>query len=427
MKIFEMSYDSAYFTDSEKLPKKIDGYYYDIMGDKDDINFSNPSFVGDIILGVKGYSEKWLFNVCGEKLYLAPVFRSEIYDKSLAKGFYNNSENQFSLKDLIRKNFKEIDEFIKAHYLEFDVVCSFSEDLYVRINSEYQGNLFRKILIKCNDPAEEWFYQITHWDGWFSILIEPFAEFTEDNLFKKTPLKLNVVNHHHEIKDKIMEAYEFDFESRRHAKKGDALIGKHKNKISSFKFDNLEITVNPDGGDFDYETLFDSQTKIRRYAKSGSDCIYVTHYKIDTQKNNQTRIIVNNNVAESLIQFKSRSIKNQISNNKIKKQDSKSTINKLLEDYKEDILVTIVGGFNNEDLLKKGSIFKIVKEPDNLYDMEAIAVKYDDETIAYVANSVTTVERGTMSAGRIYDKFNNDCEIEIIFAGYQIIAKLLIA
>ena len=78
-------------------------------------------------------------------------------------------------------------------------------------------------------------------------------------------------------------------------------------------------------------------------------------------------------------------------------------------------------------MLKKGSIFKIVKEPDNLYDMEAIAVKYDDETIAYVANSVTTVERGTMSAGRIYDKFNNDCEIEIIFAGYQIIAKLLIA
>lgn len=244
---------------------------------------------------------------------------------------------------------------------------------------------------------------------------------------KKTPLKLNVINHHYEITDKIMEAYDFDFQSRRHAKKGDELIEKHKNKISSFKFDNLEIIVNPDGRDFDYETLFDSQPKIRRYTKSGSDCIYVTHYKIENQKNNQTRIIVNNNVAESLIKFKSKSIKNQISNNKIKKQDSKSTINKLLEDYKEDILVTIVGGFNNEDLLKKDSIFKIVKEPNNSYDMEAIAVKYSNETIAYIANSVNTVERGTMSAGRIYDKFNNDCEIEIIFAGCQIIAKLLIS
>lgn len=210
-------------------------------------------------------------------------------------------------------------------------------------------------------------------------------------------------------------------------KKGDALLENHKNKISSFKFDNLEITVNPDGGDFDYETLFDSQTKIRRYVKSGFDCIYVTHYKLENQKNKQTCIIVNNDVAESLIQFKSRSIKSQISNNKIIKQDSKSTINKLLEDYKEDILVTIVGGFNNEDLFKKGSVFKIVKEPDNSYDMEAIAVKYYNETIAYVANSVNTVERGTMSAGRIYDKFNNDCEIEIIFVGYQIIAKLLIS
>lgn len=32
MRIFEMSYDSAYFTDSEKLPKQIEGCYYDIKG-----------------------------------------------------------------------------------------------------------------------------------------------------------------------------------------------------------------------------------------------------------------------------------------------------------------------------------------------------------------------------------------------------------
>ena len=97
----------------------------------------------------------------------------------------------------------------------------------------------------------------------------------------------------------------------------------------------------------------------------------------------------------------------------------------MFEKYKNDILITIVGGFNNEDLLKKGSIFNIVKEPDNSYDMEAIAVKHDNETIAYVANSVHTVVKGTMSAGRIYDKFNNDSKIEIIFAGDRIIAKLI--
>ena len=57
--------------------------------------------------------------------------------------------------------------------------------------------------------------------------------------------------------------------------------------------------------------------------------------------------------------------------------------------------------------------------------MEAIAVKYDNETIAYVANSVSTVVKGTMSAGRIYDKFNNDGKVEIIFVDNQIIAKLI--
>ena len=111
-------------------------------------------------------------------------------------------------------------------------------------------------------------------------------------------------------------------------------------------------------------------------------------------------------------------------NKKDKKSDSKAEINKLLENYKNDVLVTIVA-FNNKNLFKKESIFNIVKEPDNSYDMEAIAVKYDNETIAYVANSVSTVVKGTMSAGRIYDKFNNDGKVEIIFVDNQIIAKLI--
>ena len=422
MKMREMSFDSAYFSDSGNLPEKIDGYSYNVIGNPNDINFNNPLFVGDIILSVKGYSEKWLFKVCGEKLYVAPVYRREIYNKSLAKEFYNGSENQFILKNLIKKNFKKIDEFLKTHYLEFDVACDFSEGLHVLINSENHGNLFRKVLIKCDDYAEEWFYHITHWDYWFSILVEPFIEFNKDNLFKKTLLKLNVVNHHSEIQDKIMESYEFDFRERGHGNEGEMLLKAYKNKISSFKFDNLEIIVNPDGGDFDYESLFDSQPKIRKYTKSGFDAEYITHYKIDSNQNN---IIVNNDFGEYVIPFVSRPIKNQIPCNKIKKQDSKLIISKLLEDYKEDILVTVVGGFNNEYLLKKGSIFKIIKEPDNLHDMEAIAVKYNDETIAYIANSVGTVVKGTMSAGRIYDKFDIDSEIEIIFVGEHIISKLI--
>lgn len=117
---------------------------------------------------------------------------------------------------------------------------------------------------------------------------------------------------------------------------------------------------------------------------------------------------------------------NQISIKKLKDSNSKSSINEILENHKEDVLVTIkVNRFNNENLFKRGSIFNIVKEPDNPYDSEAIAVKYDDETIAYVVNSINTVVKGTMSAGRIYDKFNNNGKIEIIYVGGRIIAKLI--
>ena len=122
------------------LPKQIDGCYYDIKGEKDKINFDEPSFVGDIINGVKNYSQKWLFKVCGEKLYFAPVYMGLIYDESLAKEFYDNSKNPFRFENLIKKNLKDIEEFVKSHYLEFDVFCGFSEDLYVRINSDYQSN-----------------------------------------------------------------------------------------------------------------------------------------------------------------------------------------------------------------------------------------------------------------------------------------------
>ena len=154
-----------------------------LKGDKEKINFDEPSFVGDIIIGVKAYAEKWLFKVCGEKLYFAPAYRSAIYDDAVE--FYDNPKNPFRFESLIKENLKDIEKFVKAHYLEFDVVCGFSEDLYVRINSDYHGNLFRKVLIKCNDYAEEWFYQITPRDGWFSILLEPFMEFNKENLFKK--------------------------------------------------------------------------------------------------------------------------------------------------------------------------------------------------------------------------------------------------
>ena len=67
--------------------------------------------------------------------------------------------------------------------------------------------------------------------------------------------------------------------------------------------------------------------------------------------------------------------------------------------------------------LKPGDIVTLKKDPNNVYDDEAIAV-YDEQKckVGYVANSVSTVVRGTCSAGRVYDKILDEqrCKIQFV-------------
>ena len=54
------------------------------------------------------------------------------------------------------------------------------------------------------------------------------------------------------------------------------------------------------------------------------------------------------------------------------------------------------------------------KEPDNKFDTEAIAVYTDDfKKIGYIANSTSTVAKGTYSSGRLYDKMKDQKEATI--------------
>ncbi len=63
-----------------------------------------------------------------------------------------------------------------------------------------------------------------------------------------------------------------------------------------------------------------------------------------------------------------------------------------------------------------GRIFKIVKEPDNEHDHEAIAVLLPHvNKVGYVANSPNTVYKGTLSAGRLYDKIDSYAYAQILF------------
>ena len=81
------------------------------------------------------------------------------------------------------------------------------------------------------------------------------------------------------------------------------------------------------------------------------------------------------------------------------------------------VYFTITGTkyYHGKDFLKAGMKVKLVKEPDNVYDREAVQVKMEGlDIIGYVANSSYTVMGDSMSAGRIYDKIGQTAYGKVI-------------
>ncbi|WP_458453791.1 HIRAN domain-containing protein [Methanobrevibacter sp.] len=80
----------------------------------------------------------------------------------------------------------------------------------------------------------------------------------------------------------------------------------------------------------------------------------------------------------------------------------------------------------NKPLVLDG-IIKLIKEPKNKYDTEAIACEMRHfGKIGYVANSTNTVIKGCMSSGRVFDKITDEYFAKIKFTKDNIaIAKIL--
>ena len=98
-------------------------------------------------------------------------------------------------------------------------------------------------------------------------------------------------------------------------------------------------------------------------------------------------------------------------------------------EHNGDIFITInaFNMFHGIKPFKLESIVKLIKEPENDYDAEAICVelRYAGNS-GYVANSVKTVIKGTMSAGRVYDKILDEDYAQVKFiSDTGIIAKIL--
>lgn len=95
----------------------------------------------------------------------------------------------------------------------------------------------------------------------------------------------------------------------------------------------------------------------------------------------------------------------------------------------KNMFITITGQNNYLGMkpFKVGRIVKIVKEPDNQYDQDAIRVELPFiDTIGYVANSVNTVFAGTCSAGKLYDKIDDYAYAEVMFITHSSVIALVV-
>lgn len=70
---------------------------------------------------------------------------------------------------------------------------------------------------------------------------------------------------------------------------------------------------------------------------------------------------------------------------------------------------------HGSDFMEKGMKVKLIKEPDNDYDKEAIKVEMEGlGLVGYVANSTRTVIGDSFSAGRLYDKIGDTAKGKIV-------------
>ncbi|MFA9422268.1 MAG: HIRAN domain-containing protein [Sedimentibacter sp.] len=74
-----------------------------------------------------------------------------------------------------------------------------------------------------------------------------------------------------------------------------------------------------------------------------------------------------------------------------------------------------------------GRIIKLVKEPDNEHDSEAIRAELPFiGKIGYVSNSTHTVVKGTFSGGRVYDLFPEESFAQVLFVTNESVICLLL-
>ena len=97
-----------------------------------------------------------------------------------------------------------------------------------------------------------------------------------------------------------------------------------------------------------------------------------------------------------------------------------------MEQERMYITINHLDEFQSTYMYRPGDTLTLKKDKKNIYDDEAIAA-YSEKgvKVGYVANSVSTVARGTYSSGRVYDKVPDEFSCTVCFATEEIlIAKI---
>ena len=97
---------------------------------------------------------------------------------------------------------------------------------------------------------------------------------------------------------------------------------------------------------------------------------------------------------------------------------------------KDKIYFTITGltmRLPDTEFIKPDMVVALEKDPDNDYDKEAIKVTMPGiGQIGWVANSVHTVIGETYSAGRLYDKIDDEAEGKVLYnMGRAVVCELV--
>ena len=91
------------------------------------------------------------------------------------------------------------------------------------------------------------------------------------------------------------------------------------------------------------------------------------------------------------------------------------------------VTITGIDHYYGKRPFKVGRIFQLIKDRKNQYDGEAIMAYLPFiEKIGYVANSVDTVYRGTLSAGRLYDKMGDYAFAKVMFITHSSVIAVVL-